>query len=242
MSTYAIIGAGNVGSALKRSLVQKKHKVIQFSRKKRTSLGATLKKIPPGTTTFLCVPEIAIEALGPELSQYPLAYVTVSGSAKPDLFFRAGLHEVRTFHPLMGFSEVGPHSFQSVPVAVSDPKLAALARTFGAFPFQLPDNRALYHAAAVMAGAGAMTVWSAATALIKAAGVSEGPRVLLPIALAALNNAAKTSGKEALTGPVRRGDDVTIEAHRSAITQTKPELLPIYDAVIAEMRRLNASA
>jgi predicted short-subunit dehydrogenase-like oxidoreductase (DUF2520 family) len=34
-----------------------------------------------------------------------------------------------------------------------------------------------------------------------------------------------------LTGPISRGDLVTLEAHRRAIRTTRPELEPLYDAL-----------
>jgi predicted short-subunit dehydrogenase-like oxidoreductase (DUF2520 family) len=46
-------------------------------------------------------------------------------------------------------------------------------------------------------------------------------------------------GPDALTGPIARGDQVTVDGHRAALAERAPELLPLYDA-LAERARLVA--
>lgn len=209
----AILGRGKVGSALARSLG------------KRAKIFTDVARIPAKTTTFLCIPEEAIDSL----ESRPLRYVTVSGS-KTEFPF-----PVRTFHPLMGFTARRPRDFTGVPVAVEGTGMAALARSIGALPFAMPKDRTLYHAAAVLAGAGVLTTWAAAGELITKAGAS--PEMLLPIALAALHNGAAVGVRDALTGPVVRGDEKTILEHRRAIKAAAPDLALLYDVIIKYMRR-----
>ncbi|MCC6811763.1 MAG: DUF2520 domain-containing protein [Deltaproteobacteria bacterium] len=238
--TFAVLGAGKVGSALARSL-QRVGSVHVYSRTRRASLDAVLRKLPPRALAFLCIPEAAIASVAPVLTAHPHRYVSVSGSATPDFFRGVGLEDVDTFHPLMGFSADGPKDFTGVPVGVSGAGLAALAKRIGAVPFALPADRTLYHAAAVLGGAGVLTAWSAALAMLVEAGVKakHAPGVLLPIALQALTVAAKRGPRAALTGPVVRKDEQTIARHREAIAQRLPAHEAIYDALLAEMRRLH---
>ena len=79
----------------------------------------------------------------------------------------------------------------------------------------------LYHAAAVMAGNFTATIMAEASLVLASAGVDpqEAPRILEPLAMAAINNAARSpSPVEAITGPFPRGDTATIEAHLAALT------------------------
>ena len=51
-----------------------------------------------------------------------------------------------------------------------------------------------------------------------------------------------SSGPErALTGPVARGDDATVEAQRAAVEETAPELLALFDELVERTRALAAA-
>jgi predicted short-subunit dehydrogenase-like oxidoreductase (DUF2520 family) len=51
--------------------------------------------------------------------------------------------------------------------------------------------------------------------------------LLAPLAITSIKNAIE-HGPEALTGPVARGDDATIETHRKALSAVSPELSAFY--------------
>ena len=61
------------------------------------------------------------------------------------------------------------------------------------------------------------------------------PEVLLPLARAALDNWAR-GGVAALTGPVARGDTDTVQRQRAAVADRAPELLELFDALVAATR------
>ena len=61
------------------------------------------------------------------------------------------------------------------------------------------------------------------------------PEVLVPLARAALENWAR-AGAAALTGPVARGDTDTVLRQRAAIADRTPELLELFDALVAATR------
>ena len=69
-----------------------------------------------------------------------------------------------------------------------------------------------------------------AAGLLAAAGVEDGRELLAPLVLRTAANWAER-GPDALTGPIARGDTATVERHRAALTETAPELLPLYDAL-----------
>jgi predicted short-subunit dehydrogenase-like oxidoreductase (DUF2520 family) len=61
---------------------------------------------------------------------------------------------------------------------------------------------------------------------------------LVPLVRAAIENWAALGPGRALTGPVVRGDEATIQAQREAIAERAPELLELFDALVAATRTL----
>jgi len=99
-----------------------------------------------------------------------------------------------------------------------------LARTLGLEPFELQDSaRVLYHAGAMFASGYLVTVHQAAAALFGLAGAP--PAALEPLMRRTIENDFE------LTGPMSRRDWTTMDAHRAAIREQKPELEPLYEAL-----------
>ena len=61
--------------------------------------------------------------------------------------------------------------------------------------------------------------------------------LLAPLVLRTAANWAER-GPEALTGPIARGDEATVERHLAALRDTAPELLPLYEALAERAREL----
>ena len=74
-----------------------------------------------------------------------------------------------------------------------------------------------------------MTLEDAAEQLLATTGA---PRdLLVPLVRATVENWAALGAEEALTGPIARGDEVTVERQRAAIAERAPELLAMFDAL-----------
>ncbi len=100
-------------------------------------------------------------------------------------------------------------------------------------PFEVAEeSRAAYHAAAAIASNFLVALEESAGELLARAGVAEPREILAPLVLRSAANWAER-GEAALTGPIARGDEETIERHRDAIETLAPELLALYD-VLAE--------
>jgi predicted short-subunit dehydrogenase-like oxidoreductase (DUF2520 family) len=56
---------------------------------------------------------------------------------------------------------------------------------------------------------------------------------------ATVENWATLGGERALTGPVARGDEVTVARQRAAIAQRAPELLELFDALVHRTRAMS---
>ena len=77
------------------------------------------------------------------------------------------------------------------------------------------DDKALYHAAAVIASNYSVTLAATAARLLRRIGASEDDslRVLLPLMRSTLDNLERQGLPEALTGPIVRGDTGTVRRH-----------------------------
>ena len=137
-----------------------------------------------------------------------------------------------SLHPLMTVpsSSDPPASFDGVPAAVAGHGIARqIAETLGMAPFVIEEgDRAAYHAAACMASNFLVALESAAERVAATAGI--GRAQLAPLVRATVDN-WEAQGHAALTGPHVRGDEATIERHRTALRERAPELLPLYEAL-----------
>jgi predicted short-subunit dehydrogenase-like oxidoreductase (DUF2520 family) len=130
-------------------------------------------------------------------------------------------------------------------VAGSSPRALAvaheLAARLGMRPFTVADeDRAAYHAAASMAANFLVTLEGAAERLAGTAGVDRD--LLAPLVRAAVETWVRLGAEDALTGPIARGDEATIERQRAAIAERTPDLLPLYEEMVGATRTLAAGA
>jgi predicted short-subunit dehydrogenase-like oxidoreductase (DUF2520 family) len=57
-----------------------------------------------------------------------------------------------------------------------------------------------------------------------------------------VDNWAAAGARGALTGPIARGDEETVRRQRAAVADAAPDLLPLWDALVAGTRQLAASS
>lgn len=95
------------------------------------------------------------------------------------------------------------------------------------------DRRALHHAAATIAANHLVALLGQVERVAAAAGVPL--EAYLSLARGAVDGVAQLGPAEALTGPVRRGDEETVTRHLAALP---PEERPAYEAMAAAARRL----
>ena len=215
-----VIGSGRVGSAVAARLGERGLAV---------AVGRTVGADPQ--LVLLCVPDGAIAEVARGVTPGPLV-AHVSGATP----LAALDPHVRRFsvHPLQTFTRSrGPEQLDGAWAAVTaetDETRAAglwLAETLGLRPFELADSaRALYHAGAVFASNYLVTLHRAASLLFESAGAP--PEALEPLMRRTIENDFE------LTGPIARGDVATVEAHRAAIRETRPELEQLYETLAGE--------
>ena len=151
--------------------------------------------------------------------------------------------ETGSFHPLQTFT--GPEdktAFRGITIGMDGSARALgaaqhLAVELLAVSVSIdPQKRALYHAAAVMAGNHAITILSTAGDLWELAAGNRQSFVdsLGPLTRQSVFNALEKGPESALTGPVVRGDVETIRRHLEALSDYASHLLPMYGAVLTE--------
>jgi predicted short-subunit dehydrogenase-like oxidoreductase (DUF2520 family) len=112
--------------------------------------------------------------------------------------------------------------------------LCHLARELGGRALSIrPQDRPLYHAAAVLSCGYLVALLQAAVALWEETGVSrqEAIEAIYPLSRVTLENVAKCGIEASITGPVVRGDVATTQSHLEALSQRLPGLLPLYRAL-----------
>ena len=196
---------------------------------------------------FICVPDRfineAAESMAKAAAQAGLDvsgkyFYHVSGSAGLDELapLKALGAETGSLHPLQSFA-APVKSLAGIGMAVDGSAKAQelgfkLARLSGAAAFKVPQKeRALYHAAACFCSNFTVTVTALAEKLLLRWTEDEetAHRLLVPLlAGTAANLASAENAGAALTGPISRGDAVTVAGHLKVLPQ---EFVPAYCAL-----------
>lgn len=155
-------------------------------------------------------------------------------------------HEAFSLHPLItvtGASDsfAGAHAATAGTTERARHTARELADTLGMTPMTVDDaDRAVYHAAASIASNFLVTIEGFAEELAATVGMDR--RALAPLVRAAVENWVQHGAEAALTGPVARGDDATVQRQRAAIAETLPEKRDLFDVLVEATRDLAARA
>jgi predicted short-subunit dehydrogenase-like oxidoreductase (DUF2520 family) len=193
---------------------------------------------------LLCVPDAEIGAAAALIAPGPLVGHCSGATTLAPL----APHEAFSLHPLMTVTADGPggpggEGFAGAGAAIAGgtaraTALAArLAGTLGMRAVVIADDdRAAYHAAASIASNLLVTLEAAAERIGASAGIDR--QLLAPLVRATVENWAALGPRPALTGPVARGDEVTVTRQRAAVMDRAPDLLPLFDVLVDATRTL----
>lgn len=257
-ATIAVVGAGRAGGALAAALAAAGHPVTAIAGRDpgRAGLLAARVGARPAPTplaailaadlTFLTVPDTAVAGVaasvaagGTDLSGHGVAHCSASLGLEALAALRVTGATIGCLHPFQALAgvESAPLLRGALMAIEADPALQAplrgLADDLGGRPIELtPGTRALYHAAAVLAGNAPLALLSAATELLVAAGLEPpaAEEALVSLMEGALANARRVGPRAALTGPVVRGDTATVAAHLEALRK-RPDTAALYRAL-----------
>jgi predicted short-subunit dehydrogenase-like oxidoreductase (DUF2520 family) len=218
-----VIGTGRAGGAIRARLAER-----------GLSVTDGREPGPDADLVLLCVPDAVIPQVAAAFPTGPWV-AHVSGATR---LAALAPHERRfSLHPLQTLTrERGPEQLDGAWAAIGAETADALsharwlAETLGLRPFQISDeDRALYHAAAVIGGNFLVTLHAAATRLLGDVGAPA--EAILPLMGRTIENGFE------LTGPIARGDWATVDDHLAALEARAPDLVPLYRALVEATRR-----
>ena len=254
MLKLGFIGAGTIGSALALKLSRRGYPVVAASSRRHTSarrLAQAISSCSPATTNqevadtaelvFIATPDDVIASVATQVKwREGQMVVHCSGADSTGILEparKAGAC-VGVFHPLQTFAGAG-QAMENMPgstftLEAEAPLLGILqemANALGGRWIKLkPGDKAVYHAAAVMACNYLVTLVKMATDLWQTFGVprKEATEALLPLIRGTVHNLETIGLPQCLTGPIARGDSGTIKKHLEALERVSPDTLSSY--------------
>lgn len=254
MIRLGFIGAGTVGTALAMRLSRKGYQVAAVYDANSTAaqklaeavkgclIGQKAQDVADAAElVFITTPDDFIPDVAAEVDWHPEQMVVhCSGAASTDILEPAKERGARVgcIHPLQTFASVA-QAIENLPgstfaLEAEEPVLSVLkemaAALEGSWLELKAEDKALYHASACIACNYFYTLVQVATDLWQNFGVStaEATRAMLPMLRGSLNNLDNVGLPRALTGPIARGDLVTIRKHLAALEKRAPSVLPLY--------------
>ena len=228
----AIVGGGRMGRGLASVFSDAGERVVLWSR--REARGAVSAAVSGAATVLLAVPDEAITDVAAELASEGAIEAGQVVLHLSGLLDARALHPLRrtgaalgSWHPLQSISEpaTAAERWRGAVAAVEGDSRAVteacrLSRLLGLEPIGIAAGaKAAYHAGAVIASNYIVALAAMASRIAAAAGIPNklAERMYLPLLLGVAENLAHQSPAEALTGPVRRGDQGTVRAHLEAL-------------------------
>jgi len=257
VTRVAVIGPGRVGTALALALPRPPYEVVAVAGRSATSLEAFTAAVPGAVAMDATEAARAADLVWVTVPDDDLVAL-VRGLAAADAVTEgsrwvhcAGRFDHTALRPaaLAGAGTAACHPAQTVPDAhrgaqalvgaswavTAEPADLGWARVLvtdlrGTPVTVRPQDRTRYHAGLVVGANGTSSVVTLARELLLGAGVGDPASFLGPLTTEAAANAAQR-GAAALTGPVRRGDAGTAEAHLASLADALPEAAEAYVAL-----------
>jgi predicted short-subunit dehydrogenase-like oxidoreductase (DUF2520 family) len=252
----AVLGGGCLGTVLAAALPAAGIPLaVAWDRSPRAApFRATLDRLAKAELIFLAVSDPAVALLCRRIApllgpSHLVVHCAGALGLEPLAPARARGARVGSLHPLRAVprgSDASILAGAAAGVAGESPRtrtrLFEVARALGMTPIAVTGARPLYHAGAVLAAGATVALFSRAVeAFRRATGATEraARAALLPLARGALAALETRTPRDALTGPVPRGDAATVARHRRALPV---HLVPLYDELTRAALSLAPSA
>lgn len=146
-----------------------------------------------------------------------------------------------SLHPLKSLPPVGQPSDVEGTLLVFEGEHRRTAKLIAAavgarFAEVAPEQKALYHAAAVFGSNYVAAVLEIAERLMQRAGIGEVREDLVSLAISAIENWRRHTDERRFTGPAVRGDHDVLERHAASL-QDDPQVAKIYELLAEELAR-----
>jgi len=233
MSQYAILGGGRLGRHMRHYFSLLNLPFSCWARERRSSFNThaipnTVQRlqatIQPASHVLLLVTDSAIAEL---LKRYPFLHekqllhcsgaLSIPGvaGAHPLMTFSHELYTLEQYRRIPFMVDKG-HAFEDLLPGLPNPHFAIS-----------PEEKPRYHALCVMAGNFSQILWQAAVERFSSMGLP--PSTLEPYLQQVVQNFVRDPGS-ALTGPLSRGDQQTIDRNLTALSGDPLE--PVYRAFV----------
>jgi len=257
-SRIALVGPGRLGQAVCRLLADAGHEFVAVVSRDLARARAAARFIgnPQAATTdltkvkdaemvFLALPDDAIAPMATRLRQ--------EGLVRPGtiLVHFSGIHDSSillgeegtpvlglAIHPMQSFADavIGMRNLPGSLFAIEgDASLIPLAKELvddvGGQPFILTrEQKPLYHAAACTASNFLVTLVATAGEMLSYCGIDakDAGRLFAPLLNGTVKNLSTLGPQSALTGPIVRGDILTVEKHLAALEGLPEEVRRLY--------------
>lgn len=256
----AIVGAGKVGTTMAIVLKKAGYEISGVYSRSLASAECLAQKVAAqvmetplqvaagADVILLTVPDREIAMMAQRFAENGdfhegqfVFHLCGSQSAESLACIRKAKAKIGSLHPLQSFADVesAVKVIAGTYFAIDgDAEAMALAKMMiadiGGIPFAVDgDKRALYHAAACMASNYTVALLHGALQMMEKLGMDEQSalQALEPILLATFQNIKTVGTVQALTGPIVRGDAITITKHRQKIAELSADELQLYDAL-----------
>ncbi len=243
---FGVIGLGKVGRAMTSILADAGHTPLWAVTRQDVKVEyETHRALPPAPrvpeVVFLAVPDGRIATAAAQMA-------TKWGNACRNLvvFHFSGMHCAEILHPLSdrGAECASLHPLQTI----MNPENAGVALKESCFTTEgsdramdvardlvksigsgvdriRPEDKMIYHTAAVMVSNYMVTILTQATEMISDIGLDM--ERFLPLVRNTIRN-VEAYGRYALTGPIQRGDWETVSAHIDGLCQAYPDIVETY--------------
>ncbi|HYO75536.1 MAG TPA: DUF2520 domain-containing protein [Thermoanaerobaculia bacterium] len=181
---------------------------------------------------LVAVSDRAIESVAALIPESESIVVHASGAL---LSVRGGF----SLHPLKSLPPVGTPSDLAGALLVYEGEHRRTAKLVAAavgarFCEVAPEQKALYHAAAVFGANYVAAMLDVSERLMRQAGVDDAREELVALASSAIENWRAQSGAARFTGPAARGDVAVMQRHLAALDR-EPELARLYEQLAAQI-------
>lgn len=252
-----IIGAGNLGRVLGLALSGGGFSLASAATKTESSAAEAAEVLPcpvhispenvarEAEIIFITTPDRAIEEVCRNVAQREgfregQVVLHTSGAHSSRILSPASESGARvlSFHPLQTFPDLdaGLRSLEGTFFTVEGdedaiPLAGEMIEVLKGRMLSIPtEMKPLYHAAACTACNYLTSLMDMALKMFEAMGVSspEAYQALSPLINNTLHNIGRLGPEKALTGPIARGDDSTLQVHLEKMESSVPQLLPYY--------------
>ena len=250
----SFIGAGRLGSTLASQFFSHhfsissiididSSKACQCKIKCGARVGSQdIREIEPETTIlFISVPDEEIERIAISLKKQDIPKPGMVVAHTSGLLSSNALASIRqpdisicSFHPCYSFPENHEGKLNDVYFALEGDQegcrcLEKLVHSIGGNPFYLSkEDKTLYHAACTMASNHLVALMQLVQNVLGETSQTDHLYRILPLVRETVKNIEQIGVEKSLTGPILRGDSLTVEKHLEALKKSDGDLTSPY--------------